>query len=131
MRCAAITRAGGRCKSVATEGTYCWNHAPEKVEARKQRASRGGKTGGNGRSSGLSETAEGKRWTKAIVSRLLAGEVERGVATASLMGLNVLARYIELENKLKLTEEIEERLDALEAQQPEGNTGGGYRKWHR
>jgi len=47
------------------------------------------------------------------------------------MGLNVLARYIELENKLKLTEEIEERLDALEAQQPEGNTGGGYRKWHR
>ncbi len=96
MRCAAITRAGGRCKSVATEGTYCWNHAPEKVEARKQRASRGGKTGGNGRSSGLSETAEAKRWIRALVSRLLAGEVERGVATASLMGLNVLARYIEL-----------------------------------
>ena len=131
MRCAAITRAGGRCKSVATEGSYCWNHAPETALARKQRASRGGKTGGNGRSSGLSETAEAKRWIRALVSRLLAGEVERGVATASLMGLNVLARYIELESKLKLTEEIEERLDALEAQQPEGNTGGGYRKWHR
>jgi hypothetical protein len=129
VRCAAITRAGGRCKSVATEGTYCWNHAPEKVEARKQRASRGGKTGGNGRSSGLSETAEAKRWIKALVSRLLKGEVERDVATACFMGLNVLARYIELERKIRVQDEVLERLEALE-EQPEGNTGG-YRNWNR
>ena len=131
MRCAAITRAGGRCKSVATEGTYCWNHAPEKVEARKQRASRGGKTGGNGRPSGVSETGEAKRWIRALVGQLLQGTVERDVATAAFQGINVLARYIELENKLKLTEEIEQRLEALEAlEQPNGHTPkGGYGTW--
>jgi hypothetical protein len=130
VRCAAITRAGGRCKSVATEGTYCWNHAPEKVEARKQRASRGGKTGGNGRSSGLSETGEAKRWIRALVGQLLKGEVERDVATACFMGLGTLARFIELERKIKETDELEERLTELENAQPD-NTGGGYRAWHR
>jgi len=130
VRCAAITRAGGRCKSVATEGSYCWNHAPETVEARKQRASRGGKTGGNGRSSGLSETTEAKRWIKALVAQLLKGEVERETATAAFMGLNVLARYIDLERRIREQDEIEERLAALEELQPD-NTGGGYRNWHR
>jgi len=130
VRCAAITRAGGRCKSVATLGSHCWNHAPEKVEARKQRASRGGKTGGNGRSSGLSETTEAKRWIKALVAQLLKGEVERETATAAFMGLNVLARYIDLERRIREQDEIEERLAALEELQPD-NTGGGYRAWHR
>jgi hypothetical protein len=130
VRCAAITRAGGRCKSVATEGTYCWNHAPEKVEARKQRASRGGKAGGNGRSSGLSETAEAKRWIRALVAQLLQGTVERDTATAAFMGLNVLARYISLERQLIEQEEVLTRLEALEEEQPD-NTGGGYRAWHR
>lgn len=114
VRCAAITRAGGRCKSVATEGSFCWNHAPETVEARKQRASRGGRTGGNGRSSGLSEVAEAKRWLKALVSRLLTGEVERDVATAAFMGLGTLARYIELERKIREQDEIEARIAELE-----------------
>ncbi len=130
MRCAAITRAGGRCKSVATEGTYCWNHAPSKVEARKQRASRGGKTGGNGRSSGLSETGEAKRWIRALVAQLLQGTVERDTATAAFMGLNVLARYISLERQLIEQEEVLTRLEALEELQPD-NAGGGYRAWHR
>jgi hypothetical protein len=38
VRCAAITRAKERCKAEATHGSYCWNHAPETAEARKQRA---------------------------------------------------------------------------------------------
>lgn len=130
MRCDAITRAGGRCKSVATEGSYCWNHAPETVEARKQRARRGGRAGGNGRSSGLSETVEAKRWIRGLVSRLLKGAVERDVATAAFMGLGTLARYIELERRLIEQDEVLTRLEALEEQQPD-NTGGGYRNWHR
>ena len=132
MRCAAITRAGGRCKSVATEGSYCWNHAPEKVEARKQRASRGGKTGGNGRSSGLSETGEAKRWIKGLVARLLKGEVARDVATAAFMGLGTLARYIELERRLIEQEELVARMEALEAgldERQQGRNGGGYVKF--
>ena len=132
MRCAAITKAGGRCQGTATGGAeYCYAHDPARAEERKRNARRGGSAGGNGRPSGLLETTEAKRWVRGLVAQLLRGEVERDVATAAFQGINVLARLIELENKLKLTEEIEERLDALEAQQPEGNTGGGYRKWHR
>jgi hypothetical protein len=129
VQCAAITKGGSRCSHTATADTFCHLHDPDRAEQRRRDARRGGKAGGNGRSSGLSETAEAKRWIRALVSRLLKGEVERDVATACFMGLNVLARYIELERKIKETEELEERLTELENAQPD-NTGG-YRNWAR
>ena len=129
MRCEAITKGGGRCRGIATHDSYCYQHSPETVEARRRNASRGGKAGGNGRSSGLSETAEAKRWIKVLVSGLLKGTVERDVATACFMGLNVLARYVEVERRLKEQEEVVERLeqieDALEAQKGGGAWGIG------
>ena len=131
MRCTAITKGGSRCSHTATADTFCHLHHPDRAEQRRRDASRGGKTGGNGRSSGLSETGEAKRWIRVLVSQLLKGEVERDVATACFMGLGTLARFIELERRIREQDEIEERLAALEELQPEGNTGGGYRAWHR
>jgi hypothetical protein len=125
VRCAAITRAKERCKAEATHGSYCLNHAPETAEARKQRARKAGRTGGNGRSSGLSETAEAKRWIRELVAKTITGDVNRGVTTAAFMGLNVLARYIELERKIREQEEILERIAALEAEQEPG-TGASW-----
>ncbi len=130
MQCAAITKGGSRCSHTATADTFCHLHHPDRAEQRRRDASRGGKAGGNGRSSGLSETGEAKRWIRALVSRLLKGEVERDVATACFMGLGTLARFIELERRIREQDEIEERLAALEELQPE-NTGGGHRNWHR
>ncbi len=124
MRCSGITRAGGRCKSVATEGTYCWNHAPETVEARKQRASRGGRAGGNGRT-GRGEVTEAKRYIRALVSKLLTGEVERDVATACFMGLGTLARFIDLERKIVEQEEVLVRMEKIEDSLAERDRGGG------
>jgi hypothetical protein len=113
---------------VATEGSFCWNHAPETAHARKQRASRGGRAGGNGRSSGLSEIAEAKGFTRGLVNKLLKGEVGRDIATAAFQGINVLARLIEIERKVKEQEEVVERLeqieDAIEAQTEGGETWG-------
>jgi hypothetical protein len=120
VRCAAITKAGERCKAEATHGSYCWNHAPETAEARKQRARKAGRTGGNGRSSGLSETAEAKRSIRGLVAKAITGDLDRGMATAAFMGLNVLARYIELERKIREQEEILERIAVLEAEQEPG-----------
>ncbi len=114
MRCAAITRAGERCRLDATRGSYCYQHSPETVEERRRNARRGGRVGGNGRSSGLSETAEAKRYIKSLVAKLLREEVERDIATACFMGLNVLARYIEVERKIREIEDIEARIAALE-----------------
>jgi len=131
VRCTAITKGGSRCSHTATADTFCHLHHPDRAEQRRRDASRGGKAGGNGRSSGLSEIGEAKKWIKGLVAQLLQGTVERDVATAAFQGINVLARYIELENKLKLTEEIEQRLEALEAlEQPNGHTPkGGYGTW--
>jgi hypothetical protein len=45
----------------------------------------------------------------------LSGEVERGAATAVNQIINSQARLLELERKIKETEELEARLEALEA----------------
>lgn len=122
LRCAAITRAGERCKLVATDGSYCFSHSPSTAEARKQRARLGGRAGGNGRG-GLSETAQAKSYTRALIARLLSGGVKREIATACFQGLNVLARYIELELKVREQAELIERIERLEAAR--AREGGG------
>jgi hypothetical protein len=114
-RCAAIKKGGERCKQTATNGaTYCYNHDPANAEQRSQNARRAGKAGGNGRPSGLSETAEAKRYIRALVGGLIGGRVSREIATACFMGLNVLARYIELERRIVEQEDLAERLDEME-----------------
>lgn len=107
MRCAAITRAGERCRLDATHGSYCYQHSPETAEQRRRNARKGGKAGGQGRP-GLSEISDAKTWIRGIVGKLLGGEVERDIATACFMGLNVLARYIEIERKARELEELED-----------------------
>ncbi|PLS84749.1 MAG: hypothetical protein CYG60_16295 [Actinobacteria bacterium] len=56
---------------------------------------------------------------------VLAGEVDRGNAVVVNQILNTRARLIELERKVKETEELEARLDALERAAEEK----GGRKW--
>jgi hypothetical protein len=121
VRCAAITRAGGRCKLDATSGSYCWSHAPENAAARKGRARRGGKARGAG------EVADIKRRINEVIDAVLEGSQERGRAAVAIQGFNALRGVLELERRIKEQEEILERLEALEAAQPEG----GYRAWHR
>jgi|SRR5829696_774440 len=124
MRCAAITRAGERCKAEATHGSYCWNHAPEFADERKQRARRGGRTGGNGRP-GNGEVVEAKKYTRGILAKLLHDDIERGVATACFMGIGVLARLIELERRIQEQDDLLERIAALEAMEPPGRSAWG------
>jgi hypothetical protein len=118
MRCAAITKGGSRCRLEATYASYCYQHAPETLEARKRRARRGGRAGGNGRA-GVAEVTEAKSWIRGLISKTLRGEVERDVATASFMGLNCLARYIELERRIREQDELLARVEALEASEAE------------
>ena len=112
-RCAAITRAGQRCRLDATHGTYCYQHAPETARERQRNASRGGKAGGNGRA-GVSELTAIKRAIRATIDGALAGEVERGVAAVLFQGFNVLLKAVETERRVRETDELIERLEALE-----------------
>ena len=90
MRCAAITSAGERCKLDATNGSYCWSHAPENALERRRRAARGGKAKGSG------DLSEIKREIRTVITDVLAGDVERGRAAVALQGYNTLLRAHEI-----------------------------------
>jgi hypothetical protein len=121
VRCAAITKAGQRCKLDATSGSYCWSHAPENATARKGRARRGGKARGSG------EIGEIKRLLSELTSRVLGEEgaepLPTGAAAVANQLINTRLRAIELERKIRLADELEARIEALE--QPRE----GGRKW--
>ena len=114
-RCAAITRAGSRCRLEATDGSDCWSHAPEHAEARRRRARRGGKTGGNGRP-GTGELVNIKRGVRFVVAGVLTDRIQTGPGAVALQGYNTLLRAVEVERRVFETEELERKMEALEAE---------------
>ena len=109
MHCAAITRAGERCRLEATTSSnYCWSHDPANAEARKRRARRGGKA------RGASEMAEIKREIRAVLTNVRDGELERGVGAVVFQGYNILLKAVEIERKIVELDEVLARLEAIE-----------------
>jgi hypothetical protein len=86
----------------------CWAHDPKNAERRRRGQSRGGK------SKPSKELVSVKQRLSDLASDVLDGSVERGVAAVASQVLNVYLRAIELERKIRETEELEERLTALE-----------------
>ena len=111
--CAGIKADGGRCKAQATRGsTWCIGHDPEKVEARRRRASKGGKRGGRGRPS--AELARlGARFEE-LADKVLSGEVERGVGAVVGQLLNGARACLRDALAAREQEELIGRLEALE-----------------
>ena len=119
-RCQGITRAGGRCTLGVPPGVqWCFNHDPARAEERRRNASRAGKSAG-GR-----EIRDLKRRISDVVDAVLEGSQDRGRAAVAIQGLNALRAVVELERKIRETEEIEERIAALEERLPQN----GGRKW--
>jgi hypothetical protein len=118
VRCAAITSAGERCKLDATNGSYCWSHDPKNVEERRRRARRGGKARGAG------ELSEIKRLLEELTSRVLKVEgyapLETAPAAIANQLVNTRLRAIEQERKIRETEDLEARIEALERTQEKG-----------
>jgi hypothetical protein len=114
MRCEAITQAGSRCRLDATPGAkWCYSHDPAHVEERRRNARKAGRSGGNGRS-GASELAGIKRDIRGVLDGVLDGRIDRGAGSCAAQLLNVLLRAVELERKVRVTDELEERLQELE-----------------
>ena len=120
MRCSAITRGGERCKLDATNGSYCWSHAPENADARKRRGRRGGKA------RGASELSEVKREIRTVISDVLEGRVERGVGAVVFQGYNTLLKAVEVDRRIREEEELLARIEQLEQTQDQQKGG---RKW--
>jgi hypothetical protein len=116
-RCTAIKPNGERCKGGAIQGSeWCWNHNPAHAGEHRRHGSRGGKRGGRGRPA--SELQEVKSLLATLTARVLREEgtepLETGPAVVANQLINTRLRAIDLERKLKETEQLETRLEALE-----------------
>lgn len=110
MRCAAITRAGERCKLDATSGSYCWSHAPENAQERKRRASRGGKAA-RSRSASGAELRHVKQGVRSVIAAVLRGRLDKGRGSVAIQGYNTLLRAVEIGQRDELEDlarEVEE-----------------------
>ncbi len=88
--------------------SHCYQHDPDRSEERKRHASRGGKSRGNG------EIADLKGQLKRLAADVLDGKVERGDAVVVNQILNTRVRLLEQERRIKETQELAARLEALE-----------------
>jgi hypothetical protein len=112
-RCAAIRADGGRCKAEAMpEAQWCWNHHPDYEQARRRRASKGGKRGGRGRP--IAELGSLRDENAQIRRRLLEGELLPNVAAVAVQSINTDIRAVGAAMKARKQEELVERLESLE-----------------
>ena len=122
-RCPGIKRDGSRCTvSVEPPQTYCWWHDPANSDARRRAASRGGKRAGRGRPQ--AELVAVKTQLQEMADGVLSGETNRAAAAVAGQLLNIKLRAIEVERKVKETEELEERIEQLERAREGGNRWG-------
>ena len=102
-RCAGFKPDNSQCERIVDDRSkYCYSHDPTRKEQRQRAASKAGKAKGP-----AGELGVYKGNIKSIVDNLLNGSVDKGV--------------VEVERKIRETEELEVRLaeleDALERQQ--------------
>ena len=115
--CGSIKADGGRCKAQAMRNSeWCIGHDPDQAEARRRRASKGGKRGGRGRRSHTqAELAEVKSILRGLAGSVLKGATDRQDAAVVGQLLNTVIRAVSIELKAREQAELIERLEALEA----------------
>ena len=108
-RCAGFKPTGEPCERIVKASqTYCFSHDPDRAGQRKRSASKAGKGGGSKEIRGL------KKQLEDLADGVLKGRIDRGDAVTVNQILNTRLRALEFERKIKETEELEERLEALE-----------------
>ena len=113
-QCTAITRGGERCSRVAIDASgLCYSHNPNRADARKRSARKGGKRGGRGRP--VVELASIKEKLEGLADDVLAGSVGRSDAAVVSQIYNVVLRAISTSLKAREQEELEARVEELEA----------------
>jgi len=116
--CVGDKRDDSRCTAtVEPPQTYCWWHDPANAGARRRAASRGG------RARPSRDLAGVKAQLQQMADGVLSGETDRAAAAVAGQLLNVKLRAIEVERKIRETEELEARLEALELHRGQGGAG--------
>jgi hypothetical protein len=110
--CAGIKADGGRCGAQAMRNSqWCINHDPDKVEARRRRASKGGKRGGRGRPQ--AELAEVKSILRSLADDVIKGTTDRQAAAVAGQLLNTVIRAIGMEMRVREVEELAREVEEL------------------
>jgi hypothetical protein len=91
---------------------WCISHDPDQAEARRRRASKGGKRGGRGRP--VAELAALRVENAEIREQLLEGKLKPGVAAVAIQSINTDIRAVSAALKAREQEELERRLEDLE-----------------
>jgi hypothetical protein len=121
-QCAGTKRNGEKCTATVEQAQrYCWWHDPDNAEERCRAASKGG------RGKASREIRELKKQLEELATDVLAGRVDRGDGAVVNQIINTRARLIEFARKIRETEELEERLEALEKAQEEEGKGAAQR----
>ncbi len=124
--CSGITEAGGRCKSIAISGSdYCHSHHPDRADARRRAARKGGQRGGRGRPA--SEVSELKGQLSDLYAAVLDGTTEPKVGAVAAQIANVRARLVDTELRVREQDELIGRLEELEEQGRADKSEGGRR----
>jgi hypothetical protein len=111
--CAGIKADGGRCGAQAMRGsTWCIGHDPDQAEARRRRASKGGRRGGRGRPS--AELARLQQRFEELADWVLAGEVEKGVGAVVGQLLGGARACVRDDLAAREQEELISRLEEVE-----------------
>ncbi len=109
-RCNGLTRAGERCTAIVAAGSaYCYHHDPARAEERSRHAAKAARG-----PRATAEVREIKTRIKDLTERVLSGQINRGDAAVANQLMNTLLRALELEYKLGVAREFEERLAELE-----------------
>jgi hypothetical protein len=106
---------------------WCLSHDPEQADARRRRASKGGKRGGRGRPQ--AELADIKQRLSDLAADVLEGSVDKGKAAVASQVLNTYIRAVSVELKVKEQEELVERLEALEEALERNRGGNQWGAW--
>src|SRR5215204_1103449 len=116
--CRATKANGEPCRAPATgPHGYCWAHDPANAEQRSKMASRAA------RSKPSRELVRVKAQLEDLTRDVLAGDLETGRAAVANQLMNTRLRAIEQERKIKETEDLETRIQALEDLQPAKSKG--------
>jgi hypothetical protein len=90
------------------QGGLCWAHDPKNAEKRRKGQSRGG------RGKPSREIRDLKRELERLAKDVLTGEVDKGTGAVVNQIMHTRLRAVELERKVKETDELEERIEQLE-----------------
>ena len=126
MACSGITQSGTVCRATPVEGSsFCYMHDPSYAEKRRRASSRGGKSGGRGRSN--AGAAYLKEELRALRARVDSGDLDPTRANTMIRCISVEVDVVRLERQVHLEDNLEREVEEL--QELLGAREGEGRRW--